>query len=280
MVLPQEREFGWELKSPSTTLFSTIVKDNGQICAVLAHSLIRGCTTEMLAWWFKHFPNLEVHLEDVKGYEGQKVPAYYLWHPSDHIGAQLIGDLAPDGTAQKGAFIHIQEAMQAKKYGLKYPVNTKLQIFYVEPDGWAMGLEKEKGLKAMCLRISFRDVYEGDDIIGVHYHYEVIAGVSGNDQKSLMINQQITQSYSEEFWQAWHTHNTIEVGTLENFLPILFAQKHHLGNLHYAKDMNPINLSSSTQSAFSKQLFEERVKGYQASTDPYAYQNAEETSFL
>jgi len=76
--MPAKRDFGWELKSLESTKFGIHQKDNGQFCVVLNHSLLRGVTSEMIHWWFLNFPNLTVNLVDIEGYEGEKVPAYWL----------------------------------------------------------------------------------------------------------------------------------------------------------------------------------------------------------
>ena len=58
--MPRERDFGWPLKPAETTYFEIVERENGQFCVVLNHSLLRGCTSEMIHWWFLHFPNLTV----------------------------------------------------------------------------------------------------------------------------------------------------------------------------------------------------------------------------
>ncbi|MEM9938296.1 MAG: hypothetical protein AAF768_05580 [Pseudomonadota bacterium] len=278
--MPAERDFGWALKPTGSTLFDIHQRPNGQFCVVLNHSLLRGVTSEMIYWWFQNFPNLRVKLEDVQGYEMQTVPGYLLWHPSDHCSAALSGNLGPGGTSRAGAKIHIQEAMQYKKYELKYPVDTALSIFYCGPDGWAMGKKVPVLGQVMCLRIHFKDVIEAGQIIGVHYHYEVVIGATGNNPIVRAFNRRLTAEYSPEFFAAWHLHNTIEVGTFENFLPALFAQRDSDSGLRYAAGMDPMKTETSQQSACSAELFEERVSGYKAAKDPHAFQNPEAASFF
>lgn len=282
LIVPQERLFGWVLKDKSSVYFGRAKNKSGQMCVILEHSLLRGVTTEMIAWWFENFPNLEVKLDDIEGYENQKVPAYLLWHPSDHISAHLTGELGPNNTAQAGVKIHIKETMQYKKYGLKYPVDNALKVFYCENDGWAMGKQVPFLGKMMQLRISFKDVYEEGQFIGVHYHYEVVAGTNKKNPLAKFVNRKIVGQYDADFWDAWITHNTIEVGVFENFLPALYAQRDDLENLHYSKSMNPITeeLSKQTQTGFDKKLFEERLKGFEKSTNAFEFQRGEEQSFL
>ena len=278
--MPPERDYGWSLKSVESTRFDIHQKLNGQFCAVLNHSLLRGVTSEMIHWWFLNFANLKVTLQDVPGYEGETVPGYLLWHPSDHCGAQLKGKLGPGGIARAGAKIHIQEAMQYKTYGLKYPVDTGLKIFYCGPDGWAMGRALPIVGKVMCLRIHFKDVQTDAGQIGVHYHYEVVIGASGNDPVSKALNKKITGEYSPEFFAAWQLHNTIEVGTFENFLPALYAQRDDLSGLTYARSMNPMAGVDEVQSAHAPDLFEDRVNGFRRAKNAFAYQRPEAPSFL
>ncbi|MEM9024196.1 MAG: hypothetical protein AAGB22_10665, partial [Bacteroidota bacterium] len=139
LIVPKARKFGWKLKPVSSVHWGQVRNKTGQICVVLEHSLLRGVTCEMLHWWFRHFPNLKVRLEDVEGYYHTSVPAYLLWHPSDHVGARLIGDPHKNATSRAGLKIGIKEVMQYNKYDLKYPVDAALTIFYCEKDGWGMG---------------------------------------------------------------------------------------------------------------------------------------------
>ncbi|MEM9055105.1 MAG: hypothetical protein AAGB16_07250 [Pseudomonadota bacterium] len=280
LTMPRERDFGWALKPTDSTLFDIHQRTNGQFCVVLNHSLLRGVTSEMIHWWFLNFPNLQVKLEDIPGYEGQTVPGYLLWHPQDHRIAKLSGTLGPNGTSQAGAKIHIQEAMQFKTYGWKYPVDTALDIFYCASDGWAMGKKVPLLGKVMCLRIHFKDVLEAGQVIGVHYHYEVVIGASGNNPVARALNKKITGDYSPEFFAAWQLHNTIEVGTFENFLPALYDQRSDLANLNYSKAMNPMAEALGGQTAQSTSLYEERVAGFKSAKDPFKYQAPEEASFV
>jgi len=280
--MPKERKFGWKLKSISSINWGVVQNKTGQNCAILEHSLLRGVTSEMIAWWFRNFANLRVTLNDVEGYEGKKVPAYLLWHPSDHVNAQFKGNLGENNTARAGAKIHIQETMQYNKYDFKYPVNKELEIFYCENDGWGMGMKIPFIGTMMFLRISYKDVYKDGKIVGVHYHYEVVAGTNKQNFIAKAINKKVIGGYDSEFWEAWITHNTIEVGVFENFLPALYSQRNDLDNLHYSKSMNPITheIASQDQEGFDKYLFEERLKGYKLSENAFDYQNGIGKSIL
>lgn len=279
LIMPPERKFGWELKPIESAHFAIHERANGQFCVVLNHALLRGVTSEMLHWWFLSFTSLQVTLKDVADYQRQSVPAYLLWHPSDHLSATLSGSLGPGGTAQAGASIEIKEAMQYLKHGWKYPVNNKLQIFYCDSDGWAMGKQIPFFGPVMMLRIHFKDVFEGATHLGVHYHYEIVIGVNSDNIIGRQINGRIKKHFSTEFFEAWQTHNVIEVGTFENFLPSLFAQRDQEKPLSYEKDMNNAP-SPAEQPGYDKSFFEERFEGYKQTSDPHDYQDFLRPTFL
>lgn len=280
LKMPMAREYGWGLKPLESSAFEIHQRENGQFCVVLAHSLLRGVRAEMIHWWFMNFPNLKVRLRDVPGYEGQQVPGYLLWHPVDHLSAELSGDLGPGGAPKPGCAIHIREAMQYDVYGWKYPVDTKLNVFYVGEDGWAMGKTLPFIGPVMMLRIHFKDVYDGQTHLGAQYHYEVVIGASGNGLAARLINKRLTSKFGPEFFTAWQRHNVIEVGTFENFLPALFAQKGNLDTIEYAREMNPILPQAGHQLPFAQELFKQRIEGYRGSDRPHEFQQYGNPSFL
>ena len=279
LQMPPERKFGWELKPIESSHFAIHERANGQFCVVLNHALLRGVTSEMLRWWFLNFTNLRVNLKDVDGYEGESLPAYLLWHPSDHLSAELSGSLGPGSTAQAGVFIEIKEAMQYLKYGWKYPVNNKLTVFYCDHDGWAMGKEIPVLGKIMMLRIHFKDVHEANEHVGVHYHYEIVIGVTNDNPFGRFINSRVKKHFSPEFFEAWQTHNVIEVGNFENFLPALFAQRGRGNDLSYENALNEAQ-SPANQIGHDRVLFEERIEGYKKTDNPHEYQGYTHPSFL
>ncbi|MEO1492977.1 MAG: hypothetical protein AAFV19_12565 [Pseudomonadota bacterium] len=279
MILPPARDFGWLLKDPGSTRFEIDRRANGQFTVVLNHALLRGVTSEMIHWWFLNFTRLRIRLEDVPGYEGALVPAYLLWHPSDHVDAVLKGRTGPGGTAQAGARIHIREAMQTIKYGLRYPVDAELMIHYCAGDGWAMGRALPLIGQVMCLRIHYRDVTDRGRHLGVHYHYEVVIGASGNNPLLRAFNRKLTAQYSLDFFEAWHLHNTIEVGTFENFLPALYEQRDK-PTPTFARDMNSAAGLPAQNTSQDQALFARRVAALAQADDPFDARGAVRPSIL
>ncbi|MEO1649398.1 MAG: hypothetical protein AAFR60_00265 [Pseudomonadota bacterium] len=280
LKMPAARQFGWALKPNSSSHFHIHKRSNGQFAVVLNHALLRGVTADMITWWFANFANLSVRLIDVPSYEEAVVPVYHLWHPTDHYSASLLGQTYPDGTARAGAKIHIREAMQYDTLGWKYAVDQKLEILYIGPDGWAMGKVLPLLGPLMVLRIHFKDVVEGDFHAGVHYHYEIVVGTSIGNFVGRQINKRLTAKFGPEFFEAWHRHNVIEVGTFENFLPSLYAQRANLSDMSYSPVTAKRPPSPSDQSGFSRSLFKRRAQGFQSAHDLYTYQAFAAQSFL
>ena len=278
--MPAKRDFGWTLKPVSSSFFDIQKRDNGQFSVVLSHALLRGVSAEMIHWWFCNFTKLRVRLRGVPNYEDQKVPAYWLWHPVDHLSAELSGTLGPGNAPKPGCSIHIREAMQYDRYGWKYTADAKLKVLYVGKDGWGMGKVLPLFGPVMVLRIHYKDVIEDGRHIGVHYHYEIVIGASANNPLARWMNGRITAEFGTEFFDAWHRHNVIEVGTFENFLPALFAQKETPDSLEYTPEMAPDLPSPETQQGFDRSFHERRVKDYADGNNPYAVQRYDGPSFL
>ena len=278
LTMPAARHFGWALKPNDSAYFNIHERPNGQFIVVLNHALLRGVRAEMIHWWFLNFTRLSVRLPDTPNYEGHEVPAYLLWHPQDHLSAELSGHTARDGSPQRGTKIHIREAMQYEEHGWAYPVDTKLQVHYVGADGWAMGKTLPVFGLVMMLRIHYRDAYEGDVHLGTHYHYEIVIGTSANNPLARFVNKRLSSEFGPEFFAAWQRHNVIEIGTFENFLPVLFAQREDLSNLTYSRPQDPA--PKGAQQGHDRVLFDARVKGFASATDAYAFQAFDQPSFL
>ncbi|MEM6808356.1 MAG: hypothetical protein AAF574_03895, partial [Pseudomonadota bacterium] len=109
--------------------------------------------------------------------------------------------------------------------------------------------------------------------------YEIVIGVSSSNAIGRSINRRITGHFSPEFFEAWQTHNVIEVGTFENFLPALYAQREQGILLDYEKSMNAAQ-SPASQVGYNRDLFLERLRGYTEAVDPHRHQAFQAASFL
>jgi len=245
---------------------------NGQFCVILHHPIIRGITKEMLLWWFQRFLNLQVKLYNVPGVEdGRVVPAYFLWHPIDHVGVKLISGADENGLMQAGTIAALAECMSADKYGYKYLVDSKSSIKELdEEQGLLMGADAPIFGPVMRGRICWKELPEG-----IMYHYELAIGL--NNQRGCsscikaLLNNRVKRTFNEPLIRAWRRHNTIEAGTFENFLPSLWKQRDptdHFKILTYdAKSMNAAASYPRAQLPADPALYEKRVKAYQECED-------------
>jgi hypothetical protein len=277
--MPEKRDFGWTLKPTSSTHFDVQTRDNGQICIVLNHSLLRDVTAEMLHWWFANFIDLKVKLVDIDRYTDQSIPAYLLWHPSDHLSFDLKKNiLNKHPKPEVGVAINLREAFDYENKGWGYSVDHALKISYCRADGWAITKQLPLIGNALALRVHFKDVINQEIHIGAHYHCEMVIGVNGDNSIAKMINKKITSDLSLDFFDAWHLHSTEEAGAFENFLPALYKQRKESNSFVYQKSMN--KAPTSLQFGFSRSLFQQRVQGYIDTDDVYAYQASDKASFL
>ena len=72
----------------------------------------------------------------------------------------------------------------------------------------------------------------------------------------------------------------IEIGTFENFLPALCAQKDDPQSVENGPEMNPDLPSPETQIGFDRSLCERRREGYAARKTPHVLQGYDKPSFL
>ena len=162
--------------------------------------------------------------------------------------------------------------MQYDVYGDQYRVDDEATLWLLE-DGHLRGQGMGKMMPfgdtwAAKTRISWADLPEG----GVHYHYEIVVGISDPGFLGRIVNNKIAGKFTKEFLAAWHRHNVIEVGTFENFLPALYAQRENLPNplIYDAAEMNSAaglsTVQTAADSAFGATRFE-KLKAQQDSME-------------
>jgi hypothetical protein len=86
-------------------------------------------------------------------------------------------------------------------------------------DGSTMGREIPVLGRVMMLRIQRKDIHEANEHVGVHYHCEIVIGVTSDKSRGRFVNSRVKRHFSPELFEAWQTHSDTEVGTFENFQP-------------------------------------------------------------
>ena len=209
MQMPEPRDFGWNPKPLESA--DTFVESlpNGQMVLTIDHDRIAGVTTEMLVWWFQTFASLEVEAK------GRRMPAYFVWHPRDHIGVEHRGG-APGGPLRPGEHLRIHEAFDRRA---EFELDAVAEVTQLDATG--IGLRVSLlGRPLMDLVHRFQDV-EG----GVLYRSRMVLGHDGGLLRYVVNRLILPRRFNREKAEAWLRHNVEEVGFFERFLPELYAKR-------------------------------------------------------
>ncbi|HYH16899.1 MAG TPA: hypothetical protein VD794_16820 [Flavisolibacter sp.] len=208
--LPAPRGFGWQMKTLESAETSFTVLPHGSYEACIEHGIIKGCTPEMIEWWFRHIGG------DME-YQGHIYPRYLVWHPIDHIHWALV-KTAPGGGARVGAQFRIVEAFNGN---IKWLVDTIEEV--VKLDHTGMRLRKQfLGLEVYSLEHQFIPHPQGTQYISrMQIGSETLLG-------RCFLNPFIHRFImTETMTRAWLKHNIEEVGNFEYFLPALYEKEQY-----------------------------------------------------
>ncbi len=65
----------------------------GKLHVCIEHDTIRGCTPQMMRWWFENLARLTTW--NGQDFDGPEVSFYHLWHHGDHVAITPLGHDAP-----------------------------------------------------------------------------------------------------------------------------------------------------------------------------------------
>jgi len=197
--------FNWKMKSLSSAVTGFKVLPMGSFEATIEHDLIRGCTVQMIEWWFKH-------IGGTMFYKGKEYDRYLLWHPYDHIHWSLHKP-GPHGKAEAGAKFRIVEALNRNP---RWLIDTIEEVVKLDKTGIRLR-RRFLGIEVSSLEhwfIPHRD--------GTLYRSRLQVG------SETWIGRHFINPLMQEFimtkamTRAWLKHNIEEVGNFENFLPQLY----------------------------------------------------------
>ena len=171
----------------------------------IEHEIIRGISTEMLEWWFQ---NLDRDFD----YRGQRLHAYRMWHPLDHIRIDFTRDEA--GRIAPGQRVHIQEV-----FGRDPRNRIDEHVWLHRWDRYGIGLHATiAGIRMFELNHQFDDVPGG-----VQYRSRARIGAFSGLVGGMLTRVALPRRFPPQKATAWFKHNIEEVGCFENFLPELYA---------------------------------------------------------
>ena len=206
-ALPEPRDFGWTLRRVEEAVTTQTTLPDGRLELTIEHAPLAGVTLEMLGWWFQTFD------QEVE-YRGQRLQAYLLWHPTDHIAVRVVrdasGGIAPGGT------IHIQEAFGRD---FRHLVDEVVRIHRWDAAGIGFHLD-----------ILGRRVFELDHGFtetpaGVQYRSRMRIGMRAGWLRGPFNTLVLPRRFGAERAAAWLRHNVEEVGCFVDFLPELWGDR-------------------------------------------------------
>ena len=184
----------------ATTEYNRTAEGTEQI--IVRHETIRGVTTEMLEWWYLHFPYYAVKLRD-----GVAISAYTLWHPFDHRKAVVVQhSLSGQLGLARGAQLELHSRWGSENR------RTTLEVVRMDRAG-------------LCMKI-----VHGSIIVG--FVEETFRAADCNTQCTSTLT--LTRSgqcddrlpalrrFSTPIVSAWAKHKVEELGNLERILPSVF----------------------------------------------------------
>ncbi|TGL56408.1 hypothetical protein EHQ58_17445 [Leptospira ognonensis] len=208
LALLPKLNISWLPKKVSSARSGREVLNDGRVKYWIQHDPLKGVTTEMLVWWFKHLEG-DIH------FQGNTFNRYHVWHPEDHVHVSYEKRL-PDGTVGKGAILRIVEYLGRQK---KYIVNVISPIEKLDDSGFIHNPRLYGFLPIARMEYSFKNIQNG-----TLYENCLIVGWKGFSFKLLRPLFEFL-FFDRKHGLAWIKHNIEEVGQFENFLPELYLKE-------------------------------------------------------
>lgn len=171
------------------------------------HRPLAGVTPEMLLWWFRHIG------EDID-YAGERMSAYLVWHPLDHIRWELARP-APGGGADEGARYRIVEAFGRDE---RFYVDSVERVEKLDVTGIRL-VRRVAGIKVFQLEHTWSFGKDGT-------HYVSVMDLGARNRAALPLNAYLaSRVFPPATARAWVRHNVEEVGVLEQLVPEALRQR-------------------------------------------------------
>lgn len=198
-------DFGWTLRQPESADVVQTQLGDGRREIRLDHAPLPGVTTEMLGWWFQHF-------DGVAEFRGEKLPAYHLWHPRDHLSVRPTRNR--EGRVAPGSRLHIREVFNRDPR-----FETDAHVIIHRWDRRGIGFHKH----VLGHRVFELDHVFTDDAAGLLYRSCLRVGAASGPLAGLINCRLAPRLFGDATAEAWIRHNVEEVGCFPEFLPELFA---------------------------------------------------------
>ncbi len=206
ITLPEPRPVLWPLRDVSSADVRDERLADGRRRISIRHQELAGVTPAMLDWWYGH-------VDGPMEYAGRTYPRYLVWHPLDHI-SYVVESRLPDGSVGVGCRLRIMEAFQRRPDRL---LRIHVQVLRRDAEEAVIG-RKLLGRTILRLVNRFSPTQSGTDYLST-----MTIG-TGAWPGRLGLNALLTRRIlGGELAMHWARHHVEEIGTLEHFLPGLFA---------------------------------------------------------
>lgn len=205
-TLPQPLSLPWELKPVSSATTGSETLADGRKRLWVKHEVLKGVTPAMLAWWF-------AHLEGDVEIGGRVLDRYRVWHPFDHVSARYVRR-APDGSIGPGAQMALCEVLARDPH---FTIDVVSTIEKLDEEGFTHKVVVG-GFELARMEHTFRETADG--VLD-----ENCLIVPGSRRLAFLSGVLVPWKFPEPKGRAWLKHNIEETGSLENFLPELYARE-------------------------------------------------------
>lgn len=204
--LPEPLSLAWELKPVSSAPAGWETLPDGRTKLWVKHEVVKGVTPAMLVWWFGHMEG-EVEID------GRLLSRYRVWHPFDHVSARYVR-LAPDGSIGPGAQMALCEVLARDP---RYTIDVVSTIEKLDEDGFIHKVVV-RGFELARMEHTFQETADGT-------LDENCLIVPGGRRLAFLSKVLVPWKFPEPKGRAWLKHSIEEMGSLQNFLPELYARE-------------------------------------------------------
>jgi hypothetical protein len=212
-ALPDPLSVPWQLKPASSAQAGVETLSDGRKKYWVKHEVLKGITPRMLAWWFAHFAEGKVEIES------RSLDRYRVWHPFDHVYARYVRR-APDGSGGPGAQIALCEYLARNP---RYKMKAISTIEKVDETGFIHKVTRG-GIQLVRMEHVFTET-------GMGTRDENCLIVPGSTILVRLARLLLPRLMPADKGEAWLKHSIEEMGTLEHFLPELYAHEAEEGHI-------------------------------------------------
>lgn len=208
-----ERAGMLEFKRESSAKWADFtVDEKGRMLAAVQHDDLKGCTPEMIQWFFEHLGCCTTW--NGVDFSGPEVSLYHLWHCRDHVAVTPLTDC---GDKKNLGFL------QGAKSRIHELTNEVNDVIYYEMDTVRLDTHE----------FTFNVIFGGKATGHVKHLYEPTEGGCtfyaetrvGLEDNGLINRFLVPRLYSKKAGMQWIHHNIQETGNLQNIAPVLYANQ-------------------------------------------------------